>query len=126
MKEKLISVLALFTSTGTLLCCVLPAVVATVAGGAAVGSMLSLFPWLIPLSNHKEWIFGTAGILIALNGFMVFKPIKKTACNLEAGEIGCEITGNFNKYMFYGAVFVILLGAFFAYALVPVLEFIGA
>ena len=77
MKEKLISVLALFTSTGTLLCCVLPAAVATVAGGASVGSMLSLFPWLIPLSIHKEWIFVTAGILIALNGFMVFKPRKK-------------------------------------------------
>ena len=79
MKEKLISVLALFTSTGTLLCCVLPAVVATVAGGAAVGSMLSLFPWLIPLSIHKEWIFGTAGIFDCIKWLHGFQTQQKNS-----------------------------------------------
>ena len=74
MKDKALSVFTLFTSSGTLLCCVLPAVVATIAGGAAVSSMLSVFPFLIPLSMHKEWIFAIAAILIAINGYMVFKP----------------------------------------------------
>ena len=52
MKDKALSAVSLFTSSGTLLCCVLPAVVATIAGGAAVSSMLSAFPFLIPLSMN--------------------------------------------------------------------------
>ena len=83
MKEKAISVLTLFTSSGTILCCVLPAVVATIAGGAAVSSMLSVFPFLIPLSMNKGWIFIIAAILIALNGYLVFKPNQKVACDVD-------------------------------------------
>ena len=123
MKDRAFSVFTLFTSSGTLLCCVLPAVVATVAGGAAVSSMLSAFPFLIPLSMNKEWIFGIAAILIAINGYMVFKPNQEVACNVEAGEDGCDITGRFNKRMFYISASVLAIGAFFAYALVPILVY---
>ena len=123
MKDKALSVFTLFTSSGTLLCCVLPAVVATIAGGAAVSSMLSAFPFLIPLSMHKEWIFAIAAILIAVNGYMVFKPNQDVACDVEAGEDGCDITGRFNKRMFYISATVLAVGAFFAYALVPILVY---
>ena len=123
MKDRAFSVFTLFTSSGTLLCCVLPAVVATVAGGAAVSSMLSAFPFLIPLSMNKEWLFGIAAILIAINGYMVFKSNQEVACDVEAGEDGCDITGRFNKRMFYISASVLAIGAFFAYALVPILVY---
>ncbi|MDB9884609.1 hypothetical protein OAD01_02895 [Candidatus Marinimicrobia bacterium] len=123
MKDKALSVLTLFTSSGTLLCCVLPAVVATIAGGAAVSSMLSAFPFLIPLSMNKAWIFGVSAILIAINGYMVFKPNQEVACDVEVGEDGCEVTGRFNKRMFYISASVLVMGAFFAYALVPILVY---
>ena len=123
MKDKALSIFTLFTSSGTLLCCVLPAVVATIAGGAAVSSMLSVFPFLIPLSMYKEWIFGVATILISINGYMVFKPNQEVACDVDAGEDGCDITGRFNKRMFYISSTVLALGAFFAYALVPILVY---
>ena len=54
MKDKLISILALLGSTGTLICCVLPAVIVTLVGGAALSTLL---PWLIPLSKYKMVIF---------------------------------------------------------------------
>jgi len=123
MKDKALSVVTLFTSSGTLLCCVLPAVVATIAGGAAVSSMLSAFPFLIPLSMNKEWIFLIAAILISINGYMVFKPNQEVACDVDEGEDGCEVTGKFNKRMFYISVTVLAVGAFFAYALVPILVY---
>lgn len=123
MKDKALSLFTLFTSSGTLLCCVLPAVVATIAGGAAVSSMLSVFPFLIPLSMYKEWIFGVATILISINGYMVFKPNQEVACDVDTGEDGCDITGRFNKRMFYISSTVLALGAFFAYALVPILVY---
>lgn len=40
-KQKASSFLALFTSTGTLLCCTLPAAIAGIAGGSAVVSLIS-------------------------------------------------------------------------------------
>jgi|TARA_B110000438_G_scaffold6883_1_gene6773 hypothetical protein len=125
MKDKALSLFTLFTSSGTLLCCVLPAVVATIAGGAAVSSMLSVFPFLIPLSMYKEWIFGVATILISINGYMVFKPNQEVACDVDVGEDGCDITGRFNKRMFYISSTVLALGAFFAYALVPILVYLN-
>ena len=121
MKDKALSVLTLFTSSGTLLCCVLPAVVATIAGGAAVSSMLSAFPFLIPLSMNKGWIFIIAATLIAINGYLVFKPNQKVACDVD--EDGCDVTGRFNKRMFYISASVLAVGAFFAYALVPILVY---
>ena len=121
MKDKALSVLTLFTSSGTLLCCVLPAVVATIAGGAAVSSMLSTFPFLIPLSMNKGWIFIIAATLIAINGYLVFKPNQKVACDVD--EDGCDVTGRFNKRMFYISASVLAVGAFFAYTLVPILVY---
>ena len=73
---------------------------------------------------HKEWIFGIASILIAINGYMVFKPSQEVACDVEAGEDGCDITGRFNKRMFYISASVLAIGSFFAYALVPILVYL--
>lgn len=49
-----VSVLALFTSVGTLLCCALPATLVALGAGAAVSAAVGAMPWLVPLSHHKE------------------------------------------------------------------------
>ncbi|RME59893.1 MAG: hypothetical protein D6780_04385, partial [Candidatus Dadabacteria bacterium] len=72
MKRKIVNFLTLFTSAGTLLCCALPVTIAAVAGAASVGSLITVFPWLVPLSLHKKWIFITAGILLLISGYMTF------------------------------------------------------
>ena len=122
MKDRALSVFTLFTSSGTLLCCVLPAVVATIAGGAAVSSMLSAFPFLIPLSMHKEWIFALSGILIGLNGYLTFRKNNQVACDVESGEFGCTVTGKFNRRMFYLSSFIFFIGGFVSYLLSPILN----
>ncbi|MCH8269845.1 MAG: hypothetical protein IH985_01350 [Planctomycetes bacterium] len=114
-------VLALFTSTGTLLCCALPAALAAVAGGAAVSSLVSAAPWLIPLSRHKGWIFLGSGILIALSGVLTFRPMGRVACSITGGD-GCEDAGRFAKWMFWLSAVVWSVGAFFSYAIVPILR----
>jgi len=43
MREKIMSFFSLFGSTATLLCCALPATLSIIAGGAAVGSLISIF-----------------------------------------------------------------------------------
>lgn len=48
--------LALFASLGTLICCAVPLLLVTLGFGAAVASLTSTVPWLIPLSERKQWI----------------------------------------------------------------------
>ena len=122
MREKIISVLTLFTSSGTLVCCVLPMVVATIAGGASVGTLLTIFPWLIPLSMHKEWIFVLSGALIGFNGYLTFRKTNEIACDVESGEFGCTITGKFNRRMLYLSSSIFLIGGFVSYLLTPILN----
>ena len=124
MREKIMSFLSLFGSGATLLCCALPATLSIIAGGAAVGSLLSAFPWLIPLSRHHNWLFLIAGILLTTNGIFVLRPKGKVACAVTGGK-GCEVAGGLTKGIFWFSVTLYSIGAFAAYALVPVLRFFG-
>lgn len=123
-QQKASSVLALFTSTGTLICCALPAAVAAVAGGAAVTSMISTFPWLVPLSANKEWLFLAAGIMLILSAILIFRPKGKVACSITGGE-GCEVAGTFTRITFWVSLFIFLTGAFFAYGFYPLQRYLG-
>jgi hypothetical protein len=123
-QQKVSSFLALFTSTGTLICCALPAAVAGIAGGAAVTSMISTFPWLVPLSAHKEWIFLGAGIMLTISGILIYRPKGKVACSITGGE-GCEVAGKFTRITFWSSIIIFLTGAFFAYGLYPLQRMLG-
>lgn len=122
LREKIVSFLALFGSTATLLCCALPALLILVAGGAAVGALLSAFPWIVPLSRHKEWAFLAAGTLLAFNAVLILRPKGKVACAVTGGK-GCEVAGSFTKGMFWLAVLLYGIGTFVAYPLVSILRF---
>ena len=122
MREKIVSFLALFGSSATLLCCALPALLVVLAGGAAMGALLSTFPWLVPLSSNKEWIFLGAGLLLLFNGILTLRPKGKVACAITGGK-GCEVAGNFTKGMFWFSILLYGIGGFVAFALVPILRF---
>jgi len=123
MREKIMSFLSIFGSSATLLCCALPATLSIIAGGAAVGSLISIFPWLIPISKYHNWIFLIAGILLLVNGIFVLSPKGKVACSMTGGK-GCEVAGNFSKWMFWFSIVLYGIGAFFAYAFVPIAQFL--
>jgi hypothetical protein len=116
--------LALFTSTGTLLCCALPSALAAVAGGSAVVSFVSTFPWVVSLSRHKEWIFLGAGVMILISGLLTYRPKGKVACSITGGE-GCAVAGRWTKVMFWASAGIYAVGVFFAYALLPVIKLVG-
>ena len=124
-KNNIMDVLALFSSSGTLICCALPMVVATLAGGAALSSMVSLFPFLVTLSQYKNAIFIFSGSMIALNGYLSFKPVKEVACDVESGEVGCEVAGEYNRKMFYISLGIFSVGVFTAYLLGPIVSLFG-
>lgn len=122
--QKLTSYLALFTSTGTLLCCALPSALAAVAGGSAVASLVSTVPWLVALSQNKEWIFLGAGVLILLTGVLIYRPKGKVACSIAGGD-GCAVADRFTTGMFWISLTIYAIGVFFAYALFPLMQLLG-
>src|SRR2546423_6842388 len=93
MPEKpsfLLQYLSLFTSFGTLLCCALPSLLVLFGLGATVASALAAAPWLVTLSQHKNWIFAMSGFLIAGNFIYVrhITPrLRAIAC--ELGDEAC-------------------------------------
>ncbi len=62
------SLAALFASTGTLVCCALPALLVTLGAGAALSSLVSVFPQIVWLSEHKEGLFLFAGLMLLASG----------------------------------------------------------
>src|SRR5258708_14674476 len=59
---------------GMLICCALPFLLVTLGFGATVAALTSSVPWLIPLSEHKEWIFVGSGALLLLSAWLVYRP----------------------------------------------------
>lgn len=124
LRQSAANVLALFTSTGTLLCCALPSALAAAAGGSAVVSLVSAVPWLVPLSKVKEWIFLGAGLMIVVSAFLTFRPKGKVACTIAGGK-GCQVASRFQKVMFWLSAGIYGIGAFFAYGLLPMMNLFG-
>ena len=64
------SVLSLFASSSTLVCCALPALLVALGAGAALSSLVSVFPQIVWLSEHKEGLFVFAGLAMAVSGVL--------------------------------------------------------
>jgi len=62
---------ALLASSTTLVCCVLPAVMVSLGAGAAVVGLITTFPQLIWLSEHKAAVFGIATALLGVSGLLL-------------------------------------------------------
>ena len=66
LRETAAPMLALFASGSTLLCCALPAALVTIGAGAVMVGLTTHVPGLIFISEHKEWAFVIAGVLLAV------------------------------------------------------------
>lgn len=71
MRDGAATLLTLFTSGGTLVCCALPITLVTLGFGSAVIGLTGAFPWLITLSQHKAWVFAVSATLLVFGGWMI-------------------------------------------------------
>ncbi len=93
--------LALFASSGTLVCCALPALLVALGAGAALSTLVSVVPGLVWLSEYKGLVFGIAGALLALSGALQWRnrfapcptdPALRHAC-LRTRKISARVYG---------------------------------
>jgi hypothetical protein len=73
---------SLLASTATLVCCVLPAVLVSLGAGAVLVGLVSAFPQLVWLSEHKMGVFAVAGMLLAVSGALVWRG-RRLPCPVE-------------------------------------------
>jgi hypothetical protein len=109
--------LSALASSATLVCCVLPAVLISVGAGAALASLVSHFPQLIWLSQHKALVFGFAGVLLAISGVLLrWQRTLPCPADAIAGR-QCARLRRLSTALFGFALLAYLTGVFFAFVL---------
>ncbi|MCZ6893488.1 MAG: hypothetical protein O7H40_05505 [Gammaproteobacteria bacterium] len=117
--------LAFFTSTGTLVCCALPIALVSIAGlGALVASMTSSFPILITLSQHKGWVFGLSGVMLAAAGWLVWRS-RRTCPTDPALARWCARFQSWNQRMIIVSAVLWSTGFFAAFLALPLRNALG-
>ncbi len=123
--NRLLSVLSLFASFGTLFCCALPSLLVVLGLGATVASVLSNVPWLVALSRHKPWVFAFSGLMIAGNLYYVYRlaprlQARALACSID--DPRCRIAGRFSRSVLWISAAIWVAGFAVAFALGPILS----
>ena len=109
---------ALFASTGTLVCCALPIILVTLGMGATVAALTSTAPFLIILSQHKVWVFAGSAMMLALSGWMMYRPGRSCPVDPELGA-QCDRTQVWNRRIYWTSVALWGVGFFAAFLALP-------
>jgi len=116
-----VALLTLLASGGTLVCCVLPAVMVALGAGAALAGLVAAVPQLVWLSEHKAAVFGLAFALLMLSGAMVWRA-RTLPCPADpALALACMRLRRAGLVLWSVATACTTLGAVFAFVL-PALQ----
>lgn len=112
---KRANLLSLLTSSSTLICCALPATLVAIGSVATLTSLLSTFPQLIWVSEHKEIVFGLAAMMLLLAGYLQWQA-RHAPCPAEPvlAQV-CIKTRKQALFIYWISVMIFLIGAFFAF-----------
>ena len=116
-KIKNISILSLFTSTGTILCCALPALLVTIGAGAALSSVISVFPQIVWVSKYKVYIFTAAFILIVLSGYLQWYARKLPCPSDKLLAAKCMSARRVSLVIYFVSLGILLIGFTFAFVI---------
>jgi hypothetical protein len=107
--------LSLFTSASTLLCCALPAALVALGAGASLVTLTRAIPGLIWVSENSGWVFGFAGVMLAIAAYLQHRA-KGMACPIDpALAAKCTSQRRWSSHIFAASVALYLIGAFFAF-----------
>ena len=115
VKTKHLSLLTLFTSGGTLICCALPALLVSLGAGAVMASAVSSVPQIVWFSEHKLSVFIFAGVMLSISGLLQWQA-RSLPCpsDKELAEL-CNKTRVNSLRIYIFSVSVFLIGGFMAF-----------
>ncbi len=107
--------LALFAGTSTLVCCALPALLVTLGAGAALATLVSVFPQIVWLSEHSAWVFGIGAVMLALGGAAQWQQ-RHAPCPLDPGlRQACMAQRRRSARIYAVSLLLFAVGAWFAF-----------
>ena len=107
--------LALFAGTSTLVCCALPALLVTLGAGAALATLVSVFPQIVWLSEHKAWVFGVGAVLMAMGGAAQWQQ-RHAPCPLDpALRHACMAQRRRSAWIYGTSALLFAVGGWFAF-----------
>jgi hypothetical protein len=112
---------ALFASSGTLVCCALPALLVALGAGAALSSLVSVFPQIVWLSEHKAVVFGVAVAAMAVAGALQWRNRSAPCPTDPALRDACLRTRLWSWRVYLASLVLLAIGALFAFVL-PLLQ----
>jgi hypothetical protein len=111
------SLLTLVLGSGTLVCCVLPAVMVSLGAGAALAGLVTAMPQLVWLSTHKALVFGAAGVMLVVSGLML-RHAARLPCPVDPRAARtCTQLRRWSRWSWIVAAIATATGAWFAFVL---------
>jgi hypothetical protein len=112
---------ALAASSGTLVCCALPAMLVALGAGAALAGLVSVFPQIVWLSEHKVLVFGMAAFAMAVAGVLQWRA-RSAPCPTEPSlRDACLRARQWSARVYIVSLLFLATGTLFAFVL-PLLQ----
>lgn len=107
--------LSLFTSTGTLICCALPALLVSIGAGAVMAGLIEAVPQITWLGKNKVLVFSVAGGMIALAGAWQWHA-RTLPCPVDpAAARACTQARRLSWIVWWISLVAFAVGGFFAF-----------
>jgi hypothetical protein len=107
--------LSLFTSTGTLICCALPALLVSIGAGAVMAGLIEAVPQITWLGRNKVLVFTVAGVLLALSGAWQWHA-RNLPCPVDKAQAAACARARQVSWIVWGlSVALFAVGFFFAF-----------
>jgi hypothetical protein len=109
------SLVSLFASSSTLICCALPALLVSLGAGAALASLVSVFPQIVWISEHKEAIFLISSGLMVVGGIMQWRN-RYAPCPIDLDlRNACLKTRRTSLRIYWVSLALLVVGGWFAF-----------
>lgn len=107
--------LSLAASSGTLVCCALPALLVTLGAGAALAGLVGRFPALVWFSEVSGWVFAGAGLMLAAAGALQWVN-RQAPCPIDPDQRqACLRTRRWSVRVWWLSLAIYAVGAWFAF-----------
>jgi hypothetical protein len=106
---------ALAAASGTLVCCALPALLVMLGAGAALAGLVSVFPQIVWLSEHKALVFAVALAAMAVAGALQWRTRGAPCPTDPALRDACLRTRRWSARVYALSLLLLALGTWFAF-----------
>jgi hypothetical protein len=109
------SLVSLFASSSTLICCAIPALLVSLGAGATLASLVAVFPKIVWISEHKEVIFALSSGLMIIGGILQWRN-RNAPCPIDPKQPdACLKTRKISLQIYWFSLGLLIIGGWFAF-----------